>query len=432
MRKVSLLPGSLVRIDATTGRILARVAIPFPKLLAADGRSVWVLSDEGAREKLVHVDAVTNAVTAIFNADGFALPDQLAVAPTQLAVAGGSAWLGNEWGPVYRFAPGASAGEAAEIEFESSGFVFPVAAAGSLWVRGGEGDGGLLRVDPATGRILAELAPVDRVVASGTGFLWALDWKPDGDALVHIDMQTHATEPIGVLAFPWADLTLADGAVWASNPQDGTIVRLDSVTGEEQERIPVGREPGALAAGGGAVWAGISNGTVVRYDIATDRIERIDVGGTPNDLVFAHGAVWVVVDELSGSVNRLTRAEYIAQAVVICGKASARFHAAVGELEERDLALKDIAAWNAAAARFSEEALVELRALTPPEADRAHLNEFYWLLEQQTDVLRRTAMAASNLDHVRPEDLIEERVDLTHQKDALEPDLQGCPVSLPA
>jgi hypothetical protein len=269
-------------------------------------------------------------------------------------------------------------------------------------------------------------------VASGTGFLWALDWKPDGDALVHIDMQTHATEPIGVLAFPWADLTLADGAVWASNPQDGTIVRLDSVTGEEQERIPVGREPGALAAGGGAVWAGISNGTVVRYDIATDRIERIDVGGTPNDLVFAHGAVWVVVDELSGSVNRLTRAEYIAQAVVICGKASARFHAAVGELEERDLALKDIAAWNAAAARFSEEALVELRALTPPEADRAHLNEFYWLLEQQTDVLRRTAMAASNLDHVRPEDLIEERVDLTHQKDALEPDLQGCPVSLPA
>jgi streptogramin lyase len=103
-------------------------------------------------------------------------------------------------------------------------------------------------------------------------------------------METYATEPIGVLELPWADLTVADGAVWASSLRgNGTIVRLDPVTGEARERIRVGKEPGALEAGGGAVWAAMG-GSIARYDIETGRIQMIDVSGTPHDLVFAHGS----------------------------------------------------------------------------------------------------------------------------------------------
>ena len=76
-----------------------------------------------------------------------------------------------------------------------------------------------------------------------------------------------------------------------------TIARLDPMTGAELQRVRVGPRPGALAAGGGAVWAALSDGGVARYDIAADRLQRIDVGGTPGDLVFAAGSVWVAVDE---------------------------------------------------------------------------------------------------------------------------------------
>ena len=282
--------GSLVRIDATTGEIVARVPIPRPTLVASDGDSVWVLSEGifggGA---LVHVEAATDAITGVSAVE---FPTT-----TELAVAGGSAWLGSDRGTAYRFAPGAITGEPARFDVASSEFLWPVAAAGSLWISCCRLPPTLLRVDPATGRVLARIDRVERVVASGTGFLWALDWE-EGRAsrLVRIDTETHATVPIGALGFRWFDLTVADGAVWASSPKDGSIVRLDPLTGEANQRIPVGGEPGALAAGAGAVWAAIGkDATVTRYVIAADRIEAIDVGGTPIDLVFARDSVWVMV-----------------------------------------------------------------------------------------------------------------------------------------
>ena len=316
---------------------------------------------------------------------------------------------------------------------------WPVAAAGSLWVRCCEGRAELLRVNPVTGRVLTRIAGFDRVVAFGTGFMWALNWTPEGDRLVRIDTapidtETYTTAPIGPLDFQWSDFTVTAGAVWASSPEGGTIRRLDSRTGKERERIRVGREPGALAAGAGAVWAATSrDGTVARYDIATGRVETIDVGGTPNDLVYARGSVWVAVDELAASVNPLTRAQYIARASAICDAANGRFHAAEEELGlNGGPGFEDIQAWNEAAARFSEEAIAELRALPPPKADRAEFIEFYQRLEQQTSVLHQTAEAAWNHDTTLAEELGKRRVELTHKKDGLEPRLQGCPVSLPA
>jgi hypothetical protein len=304
---LSLLPGSLVRIDGATGEVVARLAIPYPKLLAAGGRSVWVLSNEDASDKLVHVDAATNAVTTIFDAD-VAGAAELASAPpsgpAQLAVTGGSAWLGVILGPLYRFTPGTSAGEPVRIEVESPWFQWPVAAAGSLWVRNGEGVGRLLRVDPLTQRVLAQLA-ADQVVASGAGFLWALASTRQADTrLVRIDTETNAIVPIGELGFPWSELAVTGGAVWALDPEDNAIVRLGPLTGAQHERIPVGWDPTALAAGNGAVWVASRDDTVVRYDIATGRLERIEVGGTPTDLVFARGSVWVAVaDEPPGDAS---------------------------------------------------------------------------------------------------------------------------------
>jgi streptogramin lyase len=283
--------GSLVRIDATTGEIIARVPSPRPMLVAADGRSVWVLSEGiwGA-DALVHVDAETNSITGISDAV------VLGAAPTQLAAVGGNAWLGSERGELYRFAPGAITGEQARFTVNGWDLRWPVAAAGSLWVACCGPPPTLLRVDPITGRILARIDRVEQVVASGPGFVWAIARLPEGaGGLVRVDSETHSRVPIGTLGFRWADLTVADGAVWASSPDDGTIVRLDPVTGLQAQRIRVGGEPAALTSGAGAVWTAIGGGAVARYDIAAARISTIDVGGPAIDLVFAHGSVWVAV-----------------------------------------------------------------------------------------------------------------------------------------
>jgi len=306
---LSRVPGSLVRIDAATGKITARLAVPSPTLLASDGRSVWVLSDDEPGDKLFRIDAATNAVTDSFDVDVAGVAAEFG-----LAVAGGSAWLSHvNGGPLYRFTPGASAGEAAQIENEGGAFLSPFGGAGSLWVWNGEEGGGVLRVDPDSERILADLEPIDQVVAAAPGFVWALD-DPLGPnpGLVRIDTETNAVAPLGdAPGWPWLDYNFAaaDGALWVSDAQPGTIdtiVRLDAVTGEVEGEIDLVPSPGPIAAGGGAVWAASreaaypwsSTRTLARYDIATGRVKRIVVGGTPRRLVFARGSVWVAVPGL--------------------------------------------------------------------------------------------------------------------------------------
>jgi serine/threonine-protein kinase len=430
---VSLGPGSLVRLDAETGEVLARVPIPFPGFVAADGGSIWVLGTNrnGTADLLVRVEADTNAITDIFAAD----VGGNNTVPSGLAAAGGSAWLSSiDSGRLYRYAPRASAAEPVEFDADSPEFYWPVAAGGSLW---GSSRSALLRVDPATERVLARIDGVGSVLAAGKGFLWANRDEAGSDlrGLVVIDPQTNEAAHLGLLESSWSEFAVADGAVWASR-HDGAIVRLDPATGEEKARIRLWRKHGPIvtdwapiAAGGGAVWAASHlQGTVARYDLATGRIEKIDVGGMPSDLVVARGSVWVAVEAV-------TRERYVAEAIAICGAANERFDAATAALDlpDGEWELEHEAAWNEAAVRFSEEALAGLRALRPPQGGRAWVKEMLSLFEEQTDVLRQAAAAAAAGDAALAADLGWQRVEATHRKDELVGErLWGCPISLPA
>jgi len=84
-------PGRLVRVDATTGAVLARIRVPAnPGAIAADGDSVWVLAGRTpgvavrASTLLARVDARTNRVVTIRRLPGVVLA---------LAAARGSVWL---------------------------------------------------------------------------------------------------------------------------------------------------------------------------------------------------------------------------------------------------------------------------------------------------------------------------------------------------
>jgi hypothetical protein len=110
--------------------------------------------------------------------------------------------------------------------------------------------------------------------------------------------------------------------------------------------------------------------------------------------------------------------KYVAQAVAICVGANAGFQS------QQEVAFEE------AAAAASEWALANLRALSPPRADRALVNQFLSTMEREIDAI--------------PQFDSQKRIRATHQKDALADRLsarwglrprevlRGCPVRLPA
>jgi hypothetical protein len=106
--------------------------------------------------------------------------------------------------------------------------------------------------------------------------------------------------------------------------------------------------------------------------------------------------------------------------------------------------LEEIAAWYMAAARAAESSLAKLRALPPPEADQALINDFFSAAEEEIDALRQAAAAAYAGERRRARVLSGKRVDASHRKDARADRLserwrlgdleilRRCPVALPA
>jgi streptogramin lyase len=294
--------GSLVRIDAATGAVLARIRLADPGPLTTDGSSVWVRHDRG--RSLTRIDPATDTVIGSFDVGG---------PPGPLVAAGGSIWLSDWHGVLYRLAPGADRVQQANGEVPEMGSLAPdtlVGEGGTLWISWfPEGPCcrldtlDLHRVDPVSGGVIATIEGAAKVVVSGDGFAWAaLNFRPAPLRLVRIDTSTYTTAPIGVLDGPWVDLTVADGSVWASVLDGGgQLVRLDPVSGTVQGTVQVDGAPGLLAAGGGALWATIgTHGTVARFDLETGTIERYNLDGTPEDMLFANGSLWV---SLSGSTR---------------------------------------------------------------------------------------------------------------------------------
>jgi hypothetical protein len=121
-------------------------------------------------------------------------------------------------------------------------------------------------------------------------------------------------------------------------------------------------------------------------------------------------------------------ARYMAKAAAICAAVDLRFAAVVRGLTS----IKERAEWDEAAVRFSEKSLERLRALPLPRSERARFTAYYALLEQQTLFLRRAATAASAGHTARARRLGLARVHVTHLKDGFVPELESCPVALPA
>jgi YVTN family beta-propeller protein len=135
-------------------------------------------------------------------------------------------------------------------------------------------------------------------VSFGSGSVWVAN---RGDkTLSQIDPFTMAvvkTIPLGGLT-PDA-VAAVPGAVWVFDGASGSVLRIDPDVGTVAQKIqatgsfsPSGGG-GAIAVGGGAVWAVDSSSTLVRVAPSRGHVVRDFAGRNPLGLVYGAGALWV-------------------------------------------------------------------------------------------------------------------------------------------
>jgi len=154
-------------------------------------------------------------------------------------------------------------------------------------------------------------------LAVGEGAVWVTN-RVDGTVSRIDPVSGEVTDTIYIGNYFPGPVTVGEGAVWVVNRLcDGTVSRIDPVSGEVTDTIPVGQQrygdnveleicAAGLAVGEGAVW--VTNrvdGTVSRIDPVSGEVtDTIPVGGDPIRVAVGEGAVWVT-DYLDGTVSRI-------------------------------------------------------------------------------------------------------------------------------
>jgi YVTN family beta-propeller protein len=255
-----------------------------PRWFAADDTSLWVHEPLS----LVRVDLATSAVTGQVNTGsmeyGYA------------ATGGGSVWQTDyENNAVLRIDP-ATGKVLAKIPvgLQPLGVVV---TAGSVWVAN-EHSGSVTRIDPATNKVVATI-PINspdsagpQIMTAGPGGVW-VDVDNMG-SVVRIDA---ATNKVG-LVVPFNGWVASDGEqVWiaADTGIDGLAqaIRIDPDTGKVITAVDLEQDPGecGLAVGLGSVW--VATAGLTRIDPSKGRIVgRLDLGDDCGSLIVAGGAVW--------------------------------------------------------------------------------------------------------------------------------------------
>jgi len=225
-------PASTASINPT---VTAQVAVgDFPSAIAAGGGSVWVAvqSRAGGENFVARIDPATNEVTQRIPV-GF---------PELVAIGDGSLWIGVP-GAVQRVDPETGRliaeirGAGGELTF-TPGAVWAVASATSI-----------ARIDPSTNQIVATVS---------------LD-LPGGSYIIR--------GPVGTADAVWVIAALESGTAGVAN---GQLLRIDPNTNSVAARIRLEVASPALAVGDSAVW-------VARWDAHRTYLTRIDTATNQAD-----------------------------------------------------------------------------------------------------------------------------------------------------
>jgi Tol biopolymer transport system component len=193
------------------------------------------------------------------------------------------------------------------VEIGHGGGIDVAVGDGSVWVSTIDG---IVRIDPATGETLAEIAvgepPFECAIdlAVGFGSVWATRGCEGGTEVVRIDPATNQVVARVPLEQAYC-VEVGEGAVWATASGAGLVARIDPASNQVVETIPVdaGSGPGGigcLAVGEGGVWVtrGGDRDSLVRIDPTSNRvIATIDIPNPDywNEVVVEGGMLLVAI-----------------------------------------------------------------------------------------------------------------------------------------
>ena len=154
-------------------------------------------------------------------------------------------------------------------------------------------------IDPETNKLVG-VVPAGSdpgPLATGDGSVWVANL---GDrTITRISIKRHVrTVTIPLDARTPTSLAFGAGALWVAQGLRGQLSRVDPVSNRVTKTIGVadpGSARGAVAVGGGSVWAVYGDSTLARVD--PGRVHVLGAtfaGSSPAGVVVAAGAVWVV------------------------------------------------------------------------------------------------------------------------------------------
>ena len=284
--------GRVTSINAQSGAVghMTRIGDQ-PGGVAAAGGQVWVTSS--ADSGLWKVDAHT----------GNAARMQTAGRPTNVAVAAGDIWVGEDRG-VERFDGGS--GTSVALVTTAGDAPFVSGGGTTIWAAGPDD---VYRITPQTNQAADEhhewtiRNPRDQNevrtrwsingVAAGADGVWVVGDASD-QRLSRVNRGGHGVRQVQ-LGFPPSGVADGAGAVWVTDQLTDRLVRIDPATGRVTATIAVGREPMAVVVTPSGVWvANTLDDTVSRIDPWRKAVvATVPVGFSPTALAAAGNRVWV-------------------------------------------------------------------------------------------------------------------------------------------
>jgi Protein kinase domain len=256
--QAALLTGRVAAIDTRSGTLGPAIAVGGqPRGIAALSERAWVTTD-----------GLTPAGTALWQIDAatrIATPVQTHGTPTNVAVAGGDVWVGEDLG----------LGAGSEVErFDNTGV--------SLWGTKTSGDAPFVA---STDRAVWASGPDDVVRVKPAGLI-----EFNLPRVAVIRNPRHMNE----VRIRWSITGIAAGpeGVWVVG--DASDQRMWRVDRGHRRTVSLGFPPSAVAEGDGFVWVTDQfNDRLARFDPATGHIRFFHVGGEPMAVVVTHSGVWV-------------------------------------------------------------------------------------------------------------------------------------------
>jgi hypothetical protein len=202
--------------------------------------------------------------------------------------------------------------ERLEATVDIEGADFPFVAFDSVWVvAGGPSHPAIVRVDPATNTIIADITVPG---ANCTGAVAGFDaiWACSNDGIVRIDPATNeVVTVIEVETFGQARLAAGAGSVWAfarlnSAIYPDALYRIDPTTNSVAATIDLGHTAGTMAFGFEALWVtSPDDGVLLRVDPLSNEVtSAVEDLAAPFQVTVGPDSLWVslhgAVDETAG------------------------------------------------------------------------------------------------------------------------------------